>query len=346
MSERMARLFEQQAASCEELGSPLYGALMRRAAQDIRAGGVVAQALAGHEQDPAPSALALRLFGAVHRLVLECRAEELEPYYPSVGGEADPDGAWPAFQRVLRRHTAELRRLVEQPPQTNEVGRSAPLTGGLLHLAARWNLPVRLFEIGASAGLNLLADEYRYEYAGGALGPIGSPVVLRNAWVGALPEAFLKVVERAGADTDPIDPTTPEGQLRLAAYVWPDQAERLARLRGALQVACRVPVRLVRATAADFVRGLELVPGQATVLWHSVMWQYLSAAEQRRIEAEIDRLGARATERAPFAHLCFEPRRRIPGQAHEFLVVLRTWPGGEARILGAAPPHGVPVRWE
>ena len=116
-----------------------------------------AAVLAGHESDPGPSALALRLMAAVHRLVLTGAAPGLAAHYPSVGGTGDPDAAWPAFRQVLIEHVAEVRAGLASPPQTNEVGRSAALFGGLLQLASD-GLPVRLFEIGSSGGLNLLAD--------------------------------------------------------------------------------------------------------------------------------------------------------------------------------------------
>ncbi|MFD9129687.1 DUF2332 family protein [Kitasatospora sp. NPDC059571] len=47
-------MFELQATACAELGSPLYAALLRRAAADVRAGGPCAQAVAGHEGAPGP----------------------------------------------------------------------------------------------------------------------------------------------------------------------------------------------------------------------------------------------------------------------------------------------------
>ena len=53
---------------------------------------------------------------------------------------------------------------LDQPPQTNEVGRSAELIGGLLLFDREFGLPVRLFEIGTSAGLNLRAEHYRYGF--------------------------------------------------------------------------------------------------------------------------------------------------------------------------------------
>jgi hypothetical protein len=127
--------------------------------------------------------------------------------------------------------------------------------------------------------------------------------------------------------------------------VWADQTGRLERLRGALAVAQEVPAEVRRQRAADFVHGIELVPGTVTVLWHSVMWQYLSGDEQRTVEDRIATLGEQATVDSPFAHLLLEPLRRTPDSDHEFLVVLQGWPGAERRILGTSVGHGLPTTW-
>jgi hypothetical protein len=348
MSERLARLVRQQAEACDVLGSPLYGDLMRRAADDVLDGGVVATVLAGHEDDPGPSAVTLRLFGAVHRLVLAGRVPELARYYPSAGGVADAARAWPALRRVLVEHTAEIRGQLEQAPQTNEVGRAAALMGGLLHVAAATGLPVRLYEIGASAGLNLRADHFRYSFDGGpGWGPQDSPVALRNAWTGVLPPlgADLRVVERRGCDLHPVDPAGPDAWLRLASYLWPDQTDRFARLRGALEIARQIPAELVRLPAGQFVAQVVPVTGSVVVLWHSVMWQYLGRDEKARIDDELGRLAAESGRDAPVAHLAFEPRRTGLDGRWAFLVTLTLWPGGRERVLGEAPPHGVPTDW-
>ncbi len=160
----VARL-EEQAGFCSDLGAPLHASLLHRAAEDARAGGVTAEILRGFEDEPPASALALRLMGAVHRLVLEGRAPGLARHYPSVGGDGDAEAAWPAFVDVLGEHRTAIRELILRPIQTNEVSRSAALVGGFLLIARETGLPLSLFELGSSAGLNLRWDRYRYEQA-------------------------------------------------------------------------------------------------------------------------------------------------------------------------------------
>lgn len=338
----------EQARACAQMASPLYAHLLGCVADDVEGGGAAADVLAAVHGDPGAAAVGLRLMGGVHRLVLERRAPGLAVFYPSVGGSAARDHAWPALRAVLVEHRAELRSLLGQVPQTNEVGRAAALVGGLQHLLAWRDAPVRLAEIGASAGLNLWADQFRIESADGAsLGPAGSPVRLTGAWEGTHPPAAgpVRVVERLGCDSAPLDPRTTEGRLRLTSYVWPDQTERLERLRGALAVAAARPFVVRQQRAADFLAELALVPGTTTVLWHSVMWQYLADEEQEEAVRLVENLGAGATDDAGFAHLSLEPSRTDGGADHVFVVRLRTWPGGEVRVLGTAHPHGVPTTW-
>jgi hypothetical protein len=344
----MARRMRQQGEACAQLGSPLYALLLEHAADDLLAGGPTADVLAGHEDDPGPSALALRLLGSVHRLVLERKAPALALHYPSVGGTVGSDGVWEAFRAVLAEQGDAVRAGLSHAPQTNEVGRSAALVGGLRVLLAERDLPVRLFEIGSSAGLNLRADHFRFvAHDGFSYGPSDTPLTMDGAWAGdPLPDASpLRIVERHGSDVAPVDVTTTEGRLLLTSYVWPDQVARFERLRAALDVAARVPATVRTATAAEAVAELTPEPGTWTVLWHSVMWQYLDKAEQAAVEDLLEQAGRRATDDAPLAHLELEPRRPAPGEEHRFLVTLRTWPGGGTRVLGEAAPHGLPVRW-
>jgi hypothetical protein len=348
---RTAELFRKQALGCRELGSLLYADLLERAAEDIESGGPTRAALEGHLEDSGRDLIALRLFGGVHAVVLRGVAPRLAAYYPSAGGTADPGpgarDAWVEFAAVLVEHREELRGWLPSAPQTNEVARGAVLIGALCHLVAEAELPVRLVEIGASAGLNLLADHFRVDGDVGSYGDRASPVLLEHAWLGAPPPAVdVRVVDRTGGDLSPIDATSAQGRERLTAYVWADQRARFERLEGAFILAEQLPVDLRREPAAATLERTELQDGHWTVLWHSLMWMYLDAETRRDLDGRIERLGATATASARFAHVSLEPRRRHTEDDYEFLVRVTTWPGAEMRVLGVASPHGIPVTWE
>jgi hypothetical protein len=334
-----------QGEACRDMGSPLYGDLLGHAADDLLAGGPVATVLEGHLDSRPASVLALRMLGGAHALALSGRAPELAAWYPSAGGAIDPDPgsprAWSALRQTFADQRDSIREWLSWPPQTNEVGRAAALIGGLLYLAAQASLPFRLVEVGASAGLNLRADRYFVPGDSGTYGDPDSPVVLSHGWQGAAPPAGpVEVISRVGGDIAPVDPASQEGRLRLTAYVWPDQADRLARLRGALAVAGRVPAELRAEPATATLARTELADGSWTVLWHSIFRQYLTQEQRAELADGVARLGAAATPRARFAHLYLEQSR-----AGGCPVTLTTWPGASTEVLGIASPHGIPVRW-
>lgn len=298
-------------------------------------GEVLHGVLRGHEDDPGPSALALRLMGAVHRIVLRGDSPELAGQYPSAGGE--PRNPWPAFLDTVRVYADALRRLVDDPVQTNEPARCAGLLGGFLEIARRAGLPLRLLEVGASAGLNLRFDSYRYELGDERWGPADSGVVLKSRLSGRPPlDGSVRVVARAGCDAQPVDPRSQEGRLTLTAYVWADQVERLERLRAALTVAGRVDAPVERAHAAEWIEERLAQPagGAVTVVFHSIVMQYLTAAERERFERALR--GARE----PLAWLRMEPEG-------ERLASLRLtlWPAGDELLLARVGFHGDPVEW-
>ncbi|HYQ78540.1 MAG TPA: DUF2332 family protein [Solirubrobacterales bacterium] len=327
-----------QAGHCARLGSALYAGLLERVAVDAEEGGPAARILGDHAHDPPDSMLALRLMGAVHRRVLEGAHPGLGDCYSR--GLAD-DEAWAAFRRVLVEDFEAIRALLDRPVQTNEVGRCAALLFGFLAVAKQTGMPLRLLEVGASAGLNLRWDRYRYEGDGFAWGDPGSPVRVGFEIEGDPPRtAAVEVAARAGCDLRPLDPASEEGRLTLLSFVWADQAVRLDRLRAALSVAGGLPVAVARSGAAEWIaeRLSGHREGVATVVFHSIVMQYLPAAERQRFEDLMLAAGERATVSAPLAWLRMEP-------AGEYAEVRLTfWPGGEERLLAGAGYHGDPVK--
>jgi hypothetical protein len=335
---RLEQLLRFQAKACGHLGSPLYRDLLDRAAEDVVAGGPVWEVLRGHENDPGGSALVLRLMGAVHRLVLAGELRELGELYADPG--RDSRATWEAFAAALSERTEELRRLTVLPVQTNEAGRCAALLPGFLTVAGETGLPLRLLELGSSAGLNLRWDRYRYRAGEFGWGPEDSPLTIEFESLGAPPpDSAATVAERRGCDPAPVDPASDEGRLTLLAYIWPDQRNRTERALAAIEVARATPVRVDRARGPEWLgeRLAEARPGFATVVFHSIVAQYLTEAERDALAALLKVAGERADDRAPLAWLRMEPA----GERAD--LHLTTWPGGEVRRLGSAGYHGDPV---
>jgi hypothetical protein len=334
----IAARLQWQADACRLIGSPLYAGLLDRATEDVEALGPTWEILRGHEDDPEFSVLGLRLLGAVNRLVLTGR----EPALTDAYSNGDASEAWRRLHDTLRRNAGELRSSLDRPVQTNEVGRCAALLFGFLTVSVKTNLPLRLLEVGASAGLNLRWDRYRYEAGGFAWGPESSPVQLEFELDGKpappLPAA-VEINSRRGCDAAPIDPATPDGRLTLLTYIWPDQPERIVRMRAALEVAEKVPAPVDREPAAAWTERMlaERAPGQATVLYHSIVSQYLSEGERAALFEGIQRTGAGTSADAPLAWLRMEP---ADDRADVHLTI---WPGGEERLLARVGYHGNPV---
>jgi len=344
--EVLAEGFRTQARGCAKMGSPIYAALLARAGDDLAAGGVFAAIVADYRGQPMLDALPLRVFGALHDLALAGRAPALAAHYPSTGGRYEPEGAWRALHATASEHRDALRAAaVSRRVQTNEVRRCAALLGGFLRVARETGLPLRLRELGASAGLNLAWDRYRYELGGAQRwGAPEAEVVLASEWSGPAPalDVPVRVASRAGCDVAPVDVTDVEQCRRLESFVWPEQLERLAILRAAIAAARADPPRLEAMRAGDWVaRELaEPVSGQATVLFHSVVWWYVPEAERARIDAAVRAAGARARADAPLAWL------RMEGASlDEAELRLLLWPGGHDHLLARVHWHAAWVRW-
>ncbi|GAA0283497.1 DUF2332 domain-containing protein [Cryptosporangium japonicum] len=338
-----------QAVGCGDR-APLSRALLRAAADDAEAGGPVATLLAPYVDRPAADAPGLRFLAAAHYLVLAGSLPELAPYYPSVGGAEPFEEAWEPLLKALTERPDEFAARLTAPVQTNETGRAAALYGGLTVLTHHTGLPVRLLEIGASAGLNLRADRFGYRVDGVVHGDPSSPLVLDEPFRGhppVPPGTRVAVVERRGCDPHPLDPADAEHRRRLESLVWAEQVNRLERLRAALAVADRVPARVDRAAdTAGWLgdRLAEASPGTVTLVWHSVVRSYVDPGAWRAIEALLDDVGNHAGGDAPLARLAFEPETDEEGRGR-FAARLTLWPHGGTELLGTTNGHGIPFEW-
>jgi hypothetical protein len=207
-SEVVRSAFISQAEYCRRLGSPFTACVCEALAADLDTSSAVGRAILGWKGDPSPLAdnVPLRTIGALNALVRSHTAPYLAALYPP---NPLPDGPelGRAALRALREHSARVLAFISTPPQTNEVGRSAVLIGGFLTVARRTALPLEVYEIGSSAGLNLLLDRYQYRLGEVVWGAPDAALRLAPSWEGPPPpvEAALAIRSRRGCDASPID---------------------------------------------------------------------------------------------------------------------------------------------
>ena len=258
-------LFEEQALHCEGR-SPLYAQLCRRFADDPVAARILDRYGEGRG--------ALALLGGLHFLVL--------------AGDASWDDP-------LERHEDFLIEYVaRQDVQTNEAQRSLVLLPLFLH-AAGGAEAVDVVELGASAGLNLVFDRYRYKYEEELRGPEGAALVLRGEERRPLRRALLQrplnIRSRVGIDRAPIDVTTSDGVRLLESFVWPGQEERVRRLHAAIQVVRADPPPIVAGDLVDVLPDLlDGLPRDGLALvFQTGVFEYIAPDARARVREVLER---------------------------------------------------------
>lgn len=207
----------------------------------------------------------LLLLAGLHRDVLMRipAAAELARFYPSVGGVASPeqlfgielyDARVPTMQgyhkpsgglqtalrtAILARRQALLQFMQTFTVQTNETGRG--IVWLLPLMISNWEA-VHLVDLGASAGLNLIADQRTFEFFDrngrsqlilGQGSAAQFTIEVESGKLPALPQnrQLPQIISRTGCDLYPFQLETAVDEQTLAAFIWPDQVARLHRLR-------------------------------------------------------------------------------------------------------------------
>jgi len=340
----LRRSFSRQAVTSGKLGSNLYQSLFTGLAEATGTGGTADRIMAEFDGDIASDFPALRWAGGLHRAALDGRAPGLARHYPSCGGSPDFDRLWEDADRTQAGMIDELIAFMKSPPQTNEVQRSVVLIPGLHWIAQQLGPDMELLEIGASAGLNQNLDRMAVQYSGQRLGPDDADLALTADNRGAtLPDAPFRITARAACDLSPIDATSAEGALRLQSYIWPDQIDRLDRLRTAIRLAERHKPKIDAASAAEWLADRTTRPQAASirVVMHSYMWPYLPQAERHAVTNVLTAAGAAAKPGRAFVHLAMED----DDDHRRHYLTARIWPGDETHVLAQAGPHGQWLNW-
>jgi hypothetical protein len=253
---------------------------------------------------------------------------------------------WPHFRQALLANADAVRSIMlTHSTQTNEPGRCATL----LPVLAQLPQPLALIEVGASAGLCLLADHYGYDYGGHLVcakqaeggRPIFTCAVNRAT---PLPRAMPQIVWRAGLDLNPLNPTDPSQVGWLETLVWPEQTQRLTNLRAALRIAAARRPRNAKGDLLgdDLAQLCREAPKDATlVVFHTAVLAYVTGRAERQAFAE------RVTSLCPY-WISNEPPWVFPEMANRGGIVPTS--GQFLMSVNGCPvawtdPHGGSLEW-
>jgi hypothetical protein len=285
--------------------SPLYRALCPAVARDPLCLSLLAQRRTGQQ----PSYL---FFGAVHYLLLRGAQHPLRAYYASVAEAApeSPEDAGPVLLDFVRCYSRELGELIRtRLVQTNVVRRACALLIILRAVKARSEQPVHLVEVGASAGVHLLFDRYRYVIGGRTFGQPESAVTIETEWRDGQPPPDLDdlplIDSRTGVDLNPIDLTDESERLWLRALVWPENGQEAALLTAALATVAAEPPAVIAGDAIEVcpALGRRLPPGEPRIVFHFATRMHVPAQRRPAFDAAIDSM----SRTGPLYHAWLEP---------------------------------------
>lgn len=374
---RVASAFINQADQSKRLKSDFMERLCLLLAESTQNGGVLSrETRVGRYLHDWPgdisfngASVALRICGALHAVKLSGEPKLAAVYPPN---KTDDSSLLDAVTEVIETNGGEIIDFIQRPPQTNEVRRSIALIAAGHLLSERFNLPITTYELGASAGLNLNWADYGLETQYGYLGNPEPALTLKTDWSGPIPAGSpATVIDRRGVDLSPLDVT--KDSLRLRAFIWPDQFERITAIEEAIAHAQtqKTNTAIYQSDAADWL-ATQLSPDKqpppappttsaapaaappttaagpaATekairMVYHTVAWQYFAPETQTRLRETIETVGAAATEDNPLVWISMEVDTQGPGAA----LTMRLWPGDHAIALARVDFHGRWIRWQ
>ncbi|MEE9205497.1 MAG: DUF2332 domain-containing protein [Acidimicrobiia bacterium] len=321
--------------------SPSYSRICLELAEDP----TLARILGGAPHDqPVPNIL----LAGVQYLLLQGAAPDLATHYPSVvGADTQPKSDLVAlFAEFCRAEEKPLSEIAAtRTVQTNEVRRSIALMPAFAWVSQQSREPLALLEVGASAGLNLLFDRYRYDYGEGVVaGPPESKLTLvTELRSGLLPpiDPLPEVMWRRGIDLHPVILTDPDAVRWARALLWPEQLDRIRRFEAAVEIALSDPPDVVAGDALESLSDVAAAapPDATLIVFHSYVLNQFSSEARDQLEQVIASLSM--TRPVHRIGIDMTARDAHPEIRHT------VYSGGETseRVLGFIHHHGAWLEW-
>lgn len=283
--------------------------------------------------------------------VLCAAIAELEPakrqpnlLFAAARFEGVPVAPWADVRDMIASAWEPIRATMSaRMTQTNEARRMATMLPAIAHLRG----PIALVEVGASAGLCLYPDRWRYRFGPGKyVGDAALPLLETQASPSTpLPERPPSIAWRGGIDLQPLDPGEPDTKAWLEALVWPDatggvDGVRVDRVRTAIAIARRERAHVRRGDLTTDTRALVEEAAQhapTVVVWHSAVLAYVPAFERA---AFADLMGELRVTWVANEGATLEIGPPAPWAGPGDFVLRR-----DAEPVALTDPHGASVTW-
>lgn len=270
MNRNIREIFRRFAKNECENSSKLYETLSYEISEDSD---LLELACFIPEDQPIPNLF----FAAVQYLLMDTQ-DDLKRYYVSfTESPLLVQDAFPYFKKYVLSNEEALKQLFRSKlVQTNEVRRCAYLYPMFADIYEKHRMPLALIEIGASAGLQLGIEQYRYIYNDKlVVGNLNSSLTIHAQNRGKeLPRSIkeIPVVEtRIGVDLNPIDLQNKEELKWLQALIWPEHQERKNLLNQSASIIKNLDIQLIRGDAVEQIEEIcDQIPlNQLIVIFHT-----------------------------------------------------------------------------
>ncbi|GHO82050.1 DUF2332 domain-containing protein [Dictyobacter formicarum] len=322
--------------------SPLYAMLARNISMDPD---VLRLARLARADQPVPNLL----LGAVHYLLLSGVQHPLAAFYPSLTSiPRRSRDLYPAFRAFCQAYDEQIADIISSRiVQTNEVRRCACLLP-MFEIVAQLGRarPLAIIEIGSSAGLNLLWDQYGYRYGNTfALGTRTAALQLNCDLLGSrtppFPAEMPKVALKVGLDLQPVNVSNPDSILWLRSLIWPEHHERVIRLQRALEIARQQRPLLM---AGDALKLLPIiisnVPSDTTLcIFHSFTVNQFSLEQRQQLSSIL----IEASRQREVFRIAYESLSEAEDPVLELYLYLQNLETKQA--LARASAHGNWMEW-
>ena len=315
-AEKLLHRFRKQRSFCQQY-SPLYAALFCSIGTWLQEKNDTGLWLIQAAQSRSSFDIPMLISAGLHYLVLEGKhAAALAEFFPTAGGDRQPDAQdlKPILQQTVRDNMAFLEQWITTVRvQTNESGRG--LGWALPLLYTPWS-SVGVVDLGASAGLNLIADKRSFlltfdipGFENFKLGTVAEEqfaLTCRGSWSPPVRQNLPYIGLRMGCDRNPLALANAHDERLLRSFVWADQPLRMQRLDEGIQAfrkCCRtesdIPVHRVDLPEelAAFLDTIQATwPTEPLILFSSYIKNYLP--DKGKVLFKIIREWATGQERA------------------------------------------------